>query len=33
LRAQKLISVAAKTITVHNAKALVAQLRRNLGES
>ncbi len=33
LRAQKLISVAAKTITVHNVKELVAQLRRNLGES
>ncbi len=32
LRARKLISVAAKTITVHDAAALTALLRQNLGE-
>lgn len=32
LRGQKLITVAAKSITVHDVEALSAQLRRNLGE-
>ena len=33
LRGKKLITVAAKTITVHDADALAALLRRNLGEA
>ncbi len=33
LRGKKLITVAAKTITIHDASALAAMLRRNLGEA